>query len=103
MKKHIYSVICIRRFCDIGVGQLRQRVDVKVPFEFKAGTSTLPAGTYRVTETNSGYVLIRGEKGGGSSYPKAPWFVDTDEPVRRVSSSTVQETITSSRRCLREK
>jgi hypothetical protein len=38
-------------------------LEVKVPFAFKAGTSTLPAGTYKVSKANSGCILIQGEKG----------------------------------------
>jgi len=39
-------------------------LDIKVPFAFKAGDATLPAGTYQVTQAGAGYILIRGEKGG---------------------------------------
>jgi hypothetical protein len=64
MKKHIYSVLAFAVFAASAFASPATELDVKVPFEFKAGASTLPAGTYRVTETGSGYVLIRGEKGG---------------------------------------
>jgi hypothetical protein len=53
-------------------------LDVKVPFDFKAGASTLPAGTYRVTESSPGYILIRGEKG-GIFVPRSSIVLDTSD------------------------
>ena len=61
MKKSIYTVIA---FAVFAASALATELDVKVPFAFKAGSSTLPAGTYKVTEASPGIVLIRGEKGG---------------------------------------
>jgi hypothetical protein len=78
MKKHIYSVIAFAVFATSALASPVTDIDVKVPFEFKAGASTLPAGTYRVTEANSGYLLIRGEKG-GVFVPRNAFILDTDE------------------------
>ena len=78
MKKHIYSVIAFAVFATSALASPASGVDVKVPFEFKAGTSTLPAGTYRVTEANAGFLLIRGEKG-GVFVPRNAFVLDTDE------------------------
>ena len=64
MKKHIYSVIAFAVFAVSALASQSSELDVKVPFAFKAGGSTLPGGSYRVTEGTSGYLLIRGEKGG---------------------------------------
>jgi hypothetical protein len=36
---------------------------VSVPFEFKAGKTSLPAGEYVVTEEDSGIILIKGSGG----------------------------------------
>lgn len=36
---------------------------VSVPFEFKAGKTTLPAGEYVVMEEDSGVILIKGNRG----------------------------------------
>jgi hypothetical protein len=81
MKKHIYSVIAFAVFATSALASSATDIDVKVPFEFKAGASTLPAGTYRVTEANSGYYLIRGEKG-GVFVPRNAFVLDTDESGR---------------------
>jgi hypothetical protein len=78
MKKHIYSVIAFAVFATSAWASPATDIDVKVPFAFKAGASTLPAGNYRVTEANSGYLLIRGEKG-GVFVPRNAFVLDTDE------------------------
>ena len=78
MKKHIYCVIAFAVLATSAMASSVTDLDVKVPFEFKAGASTLPAGTYRVTEANSGYLLIRGEKG-GVFVPRSALVLDTDE------------------------
>jgi hypothetical protein len=36
---------------------------ISVPFAFKAGKTTLPAGDYVVVEENSGVILIKGNRG----------------------------------------
>ena len=36
---------------------------VNVPFAFKAGKTTLPAGEYVVSEEDSGVIIIKGNKG----------------------------------------
>src|SRR5580692_9554145 len=77
MKKHIYSVIALAVFAASAFAYQGSQLDVKVPFAFKAGASTLPAGTYRLTETTSG-VLLRGDKG-GVFVPKSEVIVDIDE------------------------
>jgi hypothetical protein len=81
MKKHIYSVIAFAVFATSAWASPATDLDVKVPFAFKAGTSTLPAGTYKVSEANSGYLLIRGEKG-GVFVPRNSFVLDTDESGR---------------------
>jgi hypothetical protein len=81
MKKHIYSVIAFAVFATSAFASSATDIDVKVPFEFKAGASTLPAGTYRITEANAGSFLIRGEKG-GVFVPRNAFILDTDESGR---------------------
>ena len=76
MKKSIYTVIAFAVFAASALAT--QEFDVKVPFAFKAGSSTLPAGTYRVTEANAGVLLIRGEKG-SVFIPKAALIPETTE------------------------
>jgi hypothetical protein len=62
MKKHIYTVFAFAVFAASALANSGTSLDVKVPFAFKAGDSTLPAGTYRVTETTSGVLLFRSDK-----------------------------------------
>lgn len=62
MKKNIFTVVAFAVFAASAFANSGTELDVKVPFAFKAGDSTLPAGTYRVTETSSGVLLFRGDK-----------------------------------------
>lgn len=77
MKKHINTVIAFAVFAASALAYQASDLQVKVPFAFKAGSTILPAGTYKVTESGSGYLLIRGEKG-GAFVPKNAVVVDTD-------------------------
>ncbi|HEY4087258.1 MAG TPA: hypothetical protein VGM43_15035 [Bryobacteraceae bacterium] len=63
MKKAVYTLITFAVFA-VSAFATQAQLDVKVPFAFKAGASTLPAGTYRITEPSPGVILIRGEKMG---------------------------------------
>jgi hypothetical protein len=78
MKKHIFSVIAFAVFAASALATQSTELDVKVPFAFKAGGTTLPAGNYRVTEATSGYLLIRGEKG-GVFVPRGSVVLDMDD------------------------
>jgi hypothetical protein len=64
MKKHIKTVIAFAVFAASALAYQASELYVKVPFAFKVGSATLPAGTYTVTESTGGYMLIRGDKGG---------------------------------------
>jgi hypothetical protein len=75
--KKLYTVIAFAVFAASAFAYQGTELDVKVPFAFKAGASTLPAGTYRLTETSSG-VLIRGDKG-GVFVPRNEVVVDIEE------------------------
>jgi hypothetical protein len=63
MKKAVYTLITFAVFA-VSALATQAEMDVKVPFAFKAGASTLPAGAYRITEPSPGVILIRGEKVG---------------------------------------
>ncbi len=78
MKKSIYTVVAFAVFAASALANQASELDVKVPFAFKAGASTLPAGTYTVTEATPGYVLIRGDKG-GVFVPKSQMLLETDD------------------------
>jgi len=77
MKKSIFTVIAFAVFAASAFAWQATELYVNVPFAFKAGASTLPAGSYRITETTSGYVLIRGDKG-GVFVPRSAVTVDPD-------------------------
>ena len=64
MKKHIKTVIAFAVFAVSALAYQASELYVKVPFAFKVGSSTLPAGTYTVTQSTGGFLLIRGDKGG---------------------------------------
>jgi hypothetical protein len=81
MKKHIFSVIAFAVLATAAVASAATDIDVRVPFEFKVGTSVLPAGTYRVTKASAGYLLIRGEKG-AVFVPANAFVFGTDEAGR---------------------
>jgi hypothetical protein len=78
MKKHIYTVTAFAVFAASALAANLTELDVKVPFAFKVGGSTLPAGKYRVTEANSGFFLVRGEKG-GVFVPRGEVVLDVDD------------------------
>jgi len=66
MKKHIYTLIAFVVFAASAFASQipDQYVSMTIPFAFQAGGSTLPAGTYMVSQPVSGFILIRGFKGG---------------------------------------
>ena len=79
MKKHISTIFAFAVFAASALASQGTELEVKVPFAFKAGTATLPAGTYRVTEISSGCILIRGDKG-GAFVPNGTVVVDMSNP-----------------------
>jgi len=66
MKKYICSIIASAVFAVSALAYTgpAATVIIDVPFAFQAGNSSLPAGTYTVTEPINGFILIRGAKGG---------------------------------------
>ncbi len=81
MKKHIYTVSAFAVFAASALANPVSELDVKVPFAFKAGSSTLPAGDYKVTEATPGYLLIRGAKG-GVFVPRSAVVVETADATK---------------------
>jgi len=77
MKKTVYTVIAFAVFAASALANSGTELDVKVPFAFKAAGSLLPAGTYRVTQAATGFIMIRGDKG-GVFVPKTAVAVDLD-------------------------
>jgi hypothetical protein len=81
MKKHIITLIAFAVTAASALAYQATELDVKVPFAFKVGEATLPAGTYAVTEANAGFVLIRGVRG-GVFVPKSAIVLDVDDSGR---------------------
>jgi len=52
---------------------------VTVPFAFTAGKTTLPAGSYVVTEEDSGVIMIKGNKGTAILLGTAGGDISTDK------------------------
>lgn len=77
MKKYIYTVIAFAVFAASALANQGAELDVNIPFAFKAGATVLPAGTYRVTQAYSGFILIRSEKG-GAFVPRTAVVIDLD-------------------------
>lgn len=80
MKKHICTIFAFAVFAASAMANQATELEVKVPFAFKAGASTLPAGTYRVSRANSGCILIQGDHGAA--------FVSVGEVVIDMSDTT---------------
>jgi hypothetical protein len=57
IKVTVLTAACFALSASMGFAQ-SGRVQVKVPFEFVAGTATLPAGSYNFQEENDGVVFI---------------------------------------------
>jgi hypothetical protein len=58
IKLSILSAACFALSATTGFAQSTGRVQVKVPFEFSAGSTMLPAGEYNFQEEATGVVLI---------------------------------------------
>ena len=84
MKKYIYSVVASVVFAVSAMASQgpELNVDFRIPFAFQAGTSTLPAGTYTVSEPISGFVLIRSAKG-GVFVPASAVLIDNSKATLR--------------------
>jgi hypothetical protein len=87
-KSYLTAVLMLTCLLGVGVSARAQDVDavvVKVPFEFVAGRSTLPAGEYRIDRVNPGVnreLAIRSYgKGGAFLLPVTFDGVATDMPT----------------------
>ena len=66
--------------------QTPSKVEVNIPFEFSAGKTTLPAGTYSITRMSGNNVTLRSEDGHSSVILNAPVTNSSTDPnaVERV-------------------
>jgi hypothetical protein len=58
-----FSAIAVATAVVPAFGSETDPMHISVPFAFKAGKTTLPAGDYVVVEENSGVILIKGSGG----------------------------------------
>ncbi len=58
LKVSLFSAAALALTASQGFAQSTGKVSVKVPFEFNAGTTLLPAGTYNFSEDRTGVMYI---------------------------------------------
>jgi len=58
LKVSLFSAAALALSASQGFAQSSGRVSVKVPFDFTAGTTVLPAGTYNFSEESTGVMHI---------------------------------------------
>jgi hypothetical protein len=85
MKKKIYKTIALLGiFLGLAVAGVRaqapSRVEVKIPFEFSAGKTTLKAGVYTIKRISANNVALRSTNGQGSVILNAPVSLSSNDP-----------------------
>ena len=82
MNKKIYTIIAI--FLGLAAvsvhAQAPSKVEVNIPFEFSAGKTTLPAGTYSIKRLSGNNVTLRSEDGKSSVILNAPVTNNSSDP-----------------------
>jgi hypothetical protein len=58
-----FSAIAVATAVVPAFGAENDPMHISVPFSFKAGKTTLPAGDYVIVEENSGIIVIKGNRG----------------------------------------
>jgi len=91
MNNKTYRIVAILgiflAFAVISVkAQVPSKVEVNIPFEFSAGKTTLPAGTYTVKRMSGNNVTLRSKDGHSSVILNAPVTNSSSDPnaVERV-------------------
>jgi len=85
MKNTIYRLIALF-VISLGLAvaavraQAPSKVEVKIPFEFSAGKTTLKAGVYIVKRLSASNVTLRSEDGQASVILNAPVSLTTSDP-----------------------
>ena len=85
MRNKIYRAMAIlgilTAFAVVGVqAQAPSRVEVKIPFEFSAGKSTLKAGVYSIKRMSGNLVSLRNVADKSSVILNAPVSLSTTDP-----------------------
>ena len=85
MKNQTYRLVAILGiflgFAVVSVrAQAPSKVEVNIPFEFSAGKTTLPAGTYSIKRLSGDNVTLRSEDGKSSVILKAPITTNSSNP-----------------------
>jgi hypothetical protein len=85
MKKKIYKTIALLGiFLGLAVAGVRaqapSKVEVKIPFDFSAGKTTLKAGVYAIKRISANNVALRSANGQGSVILNAPVSLSSNDP-----------------------
>lgn len=74
-----FSAIAVSALAIPAFGSETDPMHISVPFAFKAGRSSLPAGDYVVTEEASGVIVIKGNAGSAMVLGSAGEDKNTDK------------------------
>jgi hypothetical protein len=84
MNTKTYRIVAILgillTFAIAGQAQAPSRVEVNIPFEFSAGKTTLPAGTYSIKRMSGNTVTLRSKDGHSSVILNAPVTNNSSDP-----------------------
>ena len=84
MNNKTYRIVAILgvllTFAVAGYTQAPSKVEVNIPFEFAAGKTTLPAGTYSIKRMSGNNVTLRSEDGKSSVILNAPVTNSSSDP-----------------------
>ena len=84
MNNKTYRIVAILgillMFAVAGYAQKPSKVEVNIPFEFSAGKTTLPAGTYSIKRMSGNNVTLRSDDGKSSVILNAPVTNSSSDP-----------------------
>ena len=84
MNNKTYRIVAILgillMFAVAGYAQAPSKVEVNIPFEFSAGKTMLPAGTYSIKRMSGNNVTLRSEDGKSSVILNAPVTNSSSDP-----------------------
>ena len=84
MNNKTYRIVAILgvllTFAVAGYTQAPSKVEVNIPFEFSAGKTTLPAGTYSIKRMSGNNVTLRSDDGKSSVILNAPVTNSSSDP-----------------------
>jgi hypothetical protein len=85
MKHHIFKLTAIlATFLGLAVtgaqAQAPSKTEVNIPFEFSAGTKTLPPGVYGIKRLSGNYLALRSDDGNSTVILNAPINLTSIDP-----------------------